>query len=364
MTTKNLQYESGRSMVEMLGVLAVIGVLSIGGIAGYSYGMDKYRANETINDVNLRALDITNQLMMGSEPNLNAWAEISTAGYPISLNTDDAPTNYYIKVEKVPLEVCNIIAETMPETVIIKVDNVDYACAEGENIMEFSYPDFITETDASKKCGSFICLDCQKCDTETQTCVNLEDYEDKCTTADNQTGWCVGGSCTPDVCNCGENQYCVDTNESMKTPHPTLECENLNFIEKTITYTDETGDKKTETWYLSNTTMTWWDAKSSCTALGKKLASTPSDFLKTEWLTNFYSELTNRATALNNAFGSFNFWSNNLKENLFPYFVSLDKKSILVYSGYTADVCERNKSTCFTTLVGFSYDHDIRALCH
>ena len=28
--------QSGRSMVEMLGVLAIIGVLSVGGIAGYS----------------------------------------------------------------------------------------------------------------------------------------------------------------------------------------------------------------------------------------------------------------------------------------------------------------------------------------
>ncbi|MBQ9738005.1 MAG: hypothetical protein IJV75_00620, partial [Alphaproteobacteria bacterium] len=37
--------QSGRSMVEMLGTLAIIGVLSMGGIAGYSYGMDKYRAN-------------------------------------------------------------------------------------------------------------------------------------------------------------------------------------------------------------------------------------------------------------------------------------------------------------------------------
>ncbi|MGN1062818.1 MAG: hypothetical protein ACI4QM_00635, partial [Alphaproteobacteria bacterium] len=35
--------ESGRTMTEMLGVLAVIGVLSIGGVAGYSYAMDKYR---------------------------------------------------------------------------------------------------------------------------------------------------------------------------------------------------------------------------------------------------------------------------------------------------------------------------------
>ena len=31
--------ESGRSMVEMLGVLAIIGVLSIGGISGYTLSM-------------------------------------------------------------------------------------------------------------------------------------------------------------------------------------------------------------------------------------------------------------------------------------------------------------------------------------
>jgi len=41
--------ESGRSMVEMLGVLAIIGVLSIGGIAGYTMAMNKYQANEIVN---------------------------------------------------------------------------------------------------------------------------------------------------------------------------------------------------------------------------------------------------------------------------------------------------------------------------
>lgn len=40
--------EAGRSMVEILGVLAIIGVLSIGGIAGYSMAMNRYRANEII----------------------------------------------------------------------------------------------------------------------------------------------------------------------------------------------------------------------------------------------------------------------------------------------------------------------------
>lgn len=44
-----LNQESGRSMVEMLGVLAIIGVLSIGGIAGYSMAMNRYKANEILN---------------------------------------------------------------------------------------------------------------------------------------------------------------------------------------------------------------------------------------------------------------------------------------------------------------------------
>ncbi len=40
--------ETGRSMVEMLGVLAIIGVLSIGGIAGYVTAMNRYRGNEIL----------------------------------------------------------------------------------------------------------------------------------------------------------------------------------------------------------------------------------------------------------------------------------------------------------------------------
>lgn len=40
--------ESGRSMIEMLGVLAIIGVLSIGGLAGYTMAMNRYRANEIL----------------------------------------------------------------------------------------------------------------------------------------------------------------------------------------------------------------------------------------------------------------------------------------------------------------------------
>ncbi|MBQ8671396.1 MAG: hypothetical protein IJ525_02625 [Alphaproteobacteria bacterium] len=47
--------QRGRSMIEMLGVLAIIGVLSVGGIAGYSKAMMKYRINKTIEQITLIA---------------------------------------------------------------------------------------------------------------------------------------------------------------------------------------------------------------------------------------------------------------------------------------------------------------------
>lgn len=50
--------ESGRSMIEMLGVLAIIGVLSVGGIAGYSRAMTKYRTNKTIDQVTMLVTNI------------------------------------------------------------------------------------------------------------------------------------------------------------------------------------------------------------------------------------------------------------------------------------------------------------------
>ncbi|MBR6674565.1 MAG: hypothetical protein IKL32_01425, partial [Alphaproteobacteria bacterium] len=45
--------QSGRSMVETIGVLAVMGVLTIGGIAGYNYGINKHRANQVLQDIRL-----------------------------------------------------------------------------------------------------------------------------------------------------------------------------------------------------------------------------------------------------------------------------------------------------------------------
>ena len=49
---------TGRSMVEMLGVLAIIGVLSVGAIAGYSKAMMKYKLNKHAEGFNMLLNDI------------------------------------------------------------------------------------------------------------------------------------------------------------------------------------------------------------------------------------------------------------------------------------------------------------------
>ena len=51
--TMRTDASTGRSMVEMLGVLAIIGVLSVGAIAGYSKAMFKYKLNKQAESFNM-----------------------------------------------------------------------------------------------------------------------------------------------------------------------------------------------------------------------------------------------------------------------------------------------------------------------
>ncbi len=55
--------ENGRSMIEMLGVLAIVGVLSIGGIAGYSKAMVKVKNNRLITETSELVMNIRTMYM-------------------------------------------------------------------------------------------------------------------------------------------------------------------------------------------------------------------------------------------------------------------------------------------------------------
>lgn len=68
--TKNEQ--SGRSMVEMLGVLAIIGVLSVGGISGYSKAMTKFKITKTFDQVSMTVANV--RTLYSGQRNYNGLA--------------------------------------------------------------------------------------------------------------------------------------------------------------------------------------------------------------------------------------------------------------------------------------------------
>ena len=118
--------ESGRSMVEMLGVLAIIGVLSIGGIAGYTLAMNRYRANEILNAAALVSIAATSARGgVGDNANLANLGGIQTMTLPaIADNNDIFSTDagiVTIKVDKDYPKVAELV-ETLSGA---RVDNAN-----------------------------------------------------------------------------------------------------------------------------------------------------------------------------------------------------------------------------------------------
>ena len=84
--------ESGRSMIEILGVLAVIGILSIGVLATYSILMQRHRNNELLQEVTMRAMAVSTQFLTNTEPNLDGF-EKEVMGASVTLTSSPSIEN-------------------------------------------------------------------------------------------------------------------------------------------------------------------------------------------------------------------------------------------------------------------------------
>ena len=74
----------GRSMIEMLGVLAIIGVLSVGGIAGYSKAMEKFKVNKAIGEYSMLIMGVLEHL--DDFKNLDTSRDVGVTDLAQSLN--------------------------------------------------------------------------------------------------------------------------------------------------------------------------------------------------------------------------------------------------------------------------------------
>jgi len=124
MNSKNIT-ESGRSMIEMLGVLVIVGVLSVIGIAGYRQAMNSYRAKETIHRIASRAIAVSEQRLIGLDGSLNSFNP-SDGSYLIpaeglTLATGNS-SEFQITVANIPQDVCEKILASNWNIVTISSD--------------------------------------------------------------------------------------------------------------------------------------------------------------------------------------------------------------------------------------------------
>ena len=105
--------QSGRSMVEMLGTLAIIGVLSIGGVAGYSYAINKHYANELIYDIDILSNEISRYIMVHNPDTLPDDLANTTSRQNHSLESFLLDNNYFeIGILNVPQKLCQMLQDT------------------------------------------------------------------------------------------------------------------------------------------------------------------------------------------------------------------------------------------------------------
>lgn len=121
----SLKQEQGRSMVEMLGVLAIIGVLSIGGITGYTIAMNRHRTNEILNGAMQRAYLVAAQIASGRTPSLTEFEE-ETVGGTFDSNVITLPNEFAIKVSEVNATVCKNMLRLVSESNVIKSITKEY----------------------------------------------------------------------------------------------------------------------------------------------------------------------------------------------------------------------------------------------
>ena len=81
MTSYYRDNQSGRSMVEMLGVLAIIGVLSVGGISGYSKAMAKFKLTKAQDQITMLLMNI--RTAFATSPNYAGLDNTSAVSYNI-----------------------------------------------------------------------------------------------------------------------------------------------------------------------------------------------------------------------------------------------------------------------------------------
>ena len=224
--------EIGRSMVEMLGVLAVTGVLSVGGIMGYRFAMDKYRANETLNELQIRVADLSRQMLNGIiELSVDEMGDHTRMGYPIRARISPQYADYFeVFLDEVPSGVCRQLLKsqwTIPYSIFVGTTEYEIdasICNEAETVtLAYEFKDDLTEKkyiEEEERHETWRCYrdnDCKCATCEQGLCKTMCPENSGCAKSyDNPNSWmcCLKDSIVSGLCctSIGENGECCDSN--------------------------------------------------------------------------------------------------------------------------------------------------------
>ncbi len=236
MSKKILKNDQGRSMVEMLGVLAVVGLLSIMAFAGFRIALNKHYANEILNEGNKRAVIVAGQIGFNQgTPSLSEFANNTFTGgtFDSSVTTNPQTESFALKVSNVPEDVCEQILTMIDEHTMLRrlalEGNMSLGvanCSSSDSSYLLVYNDDLTDNDKQHSCQTD-----SECDTACGTCQIAEGATKGVCTNECEI---IPTTCTTnDECaNAGVCAGCVKA-EGAETGTCQYACEELEYLKGT-----------------------------------------------------------------------------------------------------------------------------------
>ena len=178
--------EQGRSMIEMLGVLAVIGVLTIVAVGGYRYAFNKYQANQVYKEIKLIQINLVSQTD-GVPYEWEEFEEDLPSPYTYFIRRDKAH-NDFVLVEAVEQKICvhlNRLAQDTGELTLYTMDNTPMDCSAEtqEVVVSFNGAEQLIPCSDNNECPNQEGIYCDEDEEICQACgfdERLNDDEDGC----------------------------------------------------------------------------------------------------------------------------------------------------------------------------------------
>jgi len=282
---KILQF--GRSMIEMLGVLAIIGVLSIGGLLGYRRAVNNHQANVILDDVNRFAFVILERSGLALDAEIDKGDFVESGIYTLEGYQDIEPNQFSITVSDVPEGVCEALLPKAAVGYAVRVkehgsdtgtlydlfhtdlchDNNDIVLYFGDTDDLFDFPECGRLPNCAKYSSDCRCIECESGYQLSKNSSNNLDGQ-YCVANSCQS---TGGECTSNDDCCKSTDFCafLDSSDCDKGPGT---CTSLSlFGTGTGNYAKIINNEK---FIRSENTMTWWTAEQWCQRQ-KRLDGTP-----------------------------------------------------------------------------------------